>query len=362
MSVTEISVVLDPGQFREAERPLLRSDGVEVSLFRYDTGVAAARIANRRGHVIVLPYLGQMIWDAVFDGVRLTMGSMFDMPRPAEGIRDTYGCFCYHCGILRMGNPGPDDDHPLHGEMPCAPMDRAWLEVGAGDESRFVRLVSEREYIKGFGDHYVARPSVTVRPDRSLIDIAMAVENRAGRAMDLMYMCHLNFALPEGGRIVQPAAFTAENMVARTAVPSHVPASPEYLALIAAIARDPAIMETLDDPRRFDPEQVCYIRNLRTDARGVAHFLLQRREGDGFAVGYRPADFPHLVRWILCNADQQVAGFALPSTCEPEGYTAEKRKGNVQSLPRGGRKDFCVRAGYVDRGEAATLASLIRSL
>ncbi len=148
----------------------------------------------------------------------------------------------------------------------------------------------------------------------------------------------------------------------RTAVPSHVPATPEYKALIAAIARDPSIMETLDNPRRFDPEQVCYIRNLRTDANGVAHFLLQRREGDGFVIGYRPSDFPHTIRWILCNADQQVAGFALPSTCEPEGYTAEKRKGNVQSLPPGGRKDFCVRTGYLDSGEADSLASLIRSL
>jgi hypothetical protein len=360
--VTEISVALDQAQFGEAEKPLLRTDGLDVSLFRYQTGVAAARITNRRGHLIVLPYLGQMIWDVVFDGVRLTMGSMFAMPRPADGIRDTYGCFCYHCGILRMGNPGPEDDHPLHGEMPCAPMDGAWLEVGEDEEGPLLRLVSEREYIKGFGDRYIARPSVTVRPDRALIDIAMAVENRAGRAMDLMYMCHVNFALPEGGRIVQPAAFTGENMVVRTAVPSHVPANPEYLALIAAIAHDPSILETLDDPDRFDPEQVCYIRNLRTDARGVAHFLLRRREGDGFAIGYRPTDFPHTVRWILCNADQQVAGFALPSTCEPEGYTAEKRKGNVQSLPPGGRKDFSVRAGYLGRGEAESLAALIRSL
>jgi len=173
-----------------------------------------------------------------------------------------------------------------------------------------------------------------------------------------MYMCHVNFALPEGGRIIQPVAFAPENMIVRTAVPSHVPATPEYKALIAAIARDPSIMETLDEPRRFDPEQVCYIRNLRTDENGVAHFLLRRREGDGFVIGYRPSDFQHTVRWILCNAGQQVAGFALPSTCEPEGYTAEKRKGNVQSLEPGGSKTFCVRTGYLDRAEADRMAAM----
>jgi len=359
--MAEASVTLSRPLFQEKEKLFLESEGIRASLFRYETGVAAVRLANRRGHLIVLPYLGQMIWDAVFDGVRLAMTSMFAMPRPATTILGTYGCFCYHAGLLRMGNPGPEDDHPLHGEMPCARMDRASLEIGEDAEGTFVRLVSEHEYIKGFGDHYLARPSVTIRPERTVFDIAMSVENLAGNPMDLMYMCHVNFALPEGGRIVQPAAFTAENMTVRTAVPSHVPATAEYQALIEAIARDPSIMEILDAPRRFDPEQVCYIRNLRTDDRGVAHFLLQRREGDGFVIGYRPSDFPHTVRWILCNADQQVAGFALPSTCEPEGYTAEKRKGNVQSLPSGGRKEFFVRTGYLEPSEAERMASLIRS-
>ena len=45
-----------------------------VSLLRYDTGVEAVRLANRRGYVIVLPYFGQTLWDASFDGVRLGMG------------------------------------------------------------------------------------------------------------------------------------------------------------------------------------------------------------------------------------------------------------------------------------------------
>ena len=41
---------------------------------------------------------------------------------------------------------------------------------------------------------------------------------------------------------------------------------------------------------------------------------------------------PHTIRWILANSDQRVAAFAMPATCEPEGYSAEKRKGNVRSL------------------------------
>ena len=60
--------------------------------------------------------------------------------------------------------------------------------------------------------------------------------------------------------------------------------------------------------------------------------MLRRPEGDAFVVSYAPSSLPHLVRWVLCNADQQVAALALPSTCEPEGYLAESRKGHVRTV------------------------------
>ena len=55
--------------------------------------------------------------------------------------------------------------------------------------------------------------------------------------------------------------------------------------------------------------------------------MLLRREGDAFAIAWDPEAMPHTIRWILDNSDQRVAAFAMPATCEPEGYTAEKRKG-----------------------------------
>jgi len=46
-----------------------------------------------------------MIWDAVFDGVRLGMRSMFSAPRRTETIIGTYGCLAYHSDLLRNGCP-----------------------------------------------------------------------------------------------------------------------------------------------------------------------------------------------------------------------------------------------------------------
>jgi hypothetical protein len=49
----------------------------------------------------------------------------------------------------------------------------------------------------------------------------------------------------------------------------------------------------------------------------------------------------------------------MPATCEPEGYTVEKREGNVRSLASGARARFVVRIGYVDKEHAASAAACI---
>jgi hypothetical protein len=342
--------------FADKERIVFESAGIEVSAFRYDTGVEAIRLANARGFVVVLPYMGQMVWDASFEGVRLTMGSLFDAPRPAQVILDTYGCYAYHSGLLRNGNPGPQDTHAPHGEMPVAPMDACHLEL---DKSGAVKLVSTREYRRGFGAHYLAEPSVTLAPEQTLFDITMQVRNMSGFAMDLMYMCHINPAFVEDGHIIQPAPWTPEHMTVRTAVPAHIPVTPAFQAQMAALAADPGRMEILDPSLTYDPEQVFYLHGLRPDADGVVHCMLRRPEGDGFAVSWRPDEFSHVVRWLMRNPDVQVAAFALPATCAPEGYTAERAKGTVRSLAPGASAHFSVRTGYLDNKAAAVLQAAI---
>ena len=352
---------LDPALFTAAGRIVLQMGELQAVAFRYPTGVAALRLANARGHVVVLPYQGQIVWDAVFDGVRLTMGSLFDAPRPATEIIDTYGCFAFHSGLLRNGCPGPEDTHPLHGEMPCATLDSASLAAGEDLAGPFLRLQGERLFVRGFASRYRASPSVTLRAGATVFDIAMAVENTGGRAMDLMYMCHVNFAFVAGAELVQPAPFDAAHVAVRSAIPAHVPASPAYGEKIAALARDPSSTRRLD-PAAYDPEQVFYLHGLGRDPAGDTHLLLRRPQGDGFALSYSPEQFPHSVRWLLHDADHQVAAFALPATCEPEGYAAELRKGNMQSLAAGARIGFTVRAGYLDQAGAAARATTIARL
>ena len=345
----------------ETERTVLACGELSAALFRYSTGVEALRLRNARGELVVLPWMGGMIWSARFDGVDLTMRSQFATPRPTGAIAGTYGCFAFHSGLLRNGVPAPEDDYTAHGEFPCAAMDRAWLELD-GDAAGILRVVSAREHVVGFGAHYLAHPSLTLYPGATLFDVGLAVENLSGKPMELMYMCHLNFAFAPGARCVQPAPFTPERTAVRRAVPAHVQPTPAYLTLIDDLTADPARMECLNEPDLYDPEQVFYLNGLGTDATGDTHLMLLRREGDGFAASYAPASFPHTVRWVLSDPDQAVAAFALPSTCQPEGYAAERRKGHVRVLPPRGAAAFTVRTGYLDRPAAERMEGLIGSL
>lgn len=362
-AIAATTLPLQPDMFpRNWTRLILENDDFKVEAFRFSTDVEALRIANRRGTITVLPYLGQMVWDAVFDGRSLAMGNAFDAPRHGHSILDSYGAFAYHAGVLRNGTPSPEDTHSLHGEMPVARMDRAGLRLGQDAAGPFIEVTGQAEYVQGFGAHYMASPSVRLRAASGLIEIEMRVRNLSAHPMELMYMLHANFDFVANARIHQPAPFTPERTKVRKAVPGHVTPSAEFLAFLDDLARKPERMQTLSEPDMYSPEQVFYIKDLATDQAGRTRLAMELPEGDAFSVGYAPADFPHCVRWVLNDGDAQVAAFALPSTCEPEGYTAEKAKGHVRMLAPGEEVRFPITLGYLDAVEARSTLDEIATL
>ena len=151
MSISS-KIYLNKSYFKENHTDIIENDDFKVTLFRYPSGIESVKIANSKGYVELLPYMGQIIWDAEFNGISLRLKNIFKEPKPATCIVDTYGCFAFHSGLLANGCPGPEDTHPMHGEFSCAKMDEAWLEIS--DDS--VSLVSKYEYCQGFSYHYIA--------------------------------------------------------------------------------------------------------------------------------------------------------------------------------------------------------------
>ncbi|MGY6027321.1 aldose 1-epimerase family protein [Phytobacter sp. AG2a] len=324
--------------FTEQPRILLENSDFTVTAFRYASGVEGLKVQNSRGHLVILPWMGQMIWDAEFDGHDLTMRNMFSQPKPATEVVATYGCFAFHSGLLANGCPSPEDTHPLHGEMACAAMDDAWLEL----EECALRITGRYEYVMGFGHHYQAQPAVVVRKASALFDIQMAVTNLASVAMPLQYMCHMNYAY------VPDATFSQnipdEALTLRESVPAHVKPTEQWLAFNQRILQGEASLRTLSEPGLYDPEIVFFADKLEGYT-ATPEFRMEAPDGTAFVTRFSSAELNYVTRWILYNGDQQVAAFALPATCRPEGFLAARRNGSLIELAPRQTRSFTVTTG-----------------
>ena len=147
-------------QFRKPRTPACRNGEFTVSAFRYASGIEALRVSNARGEIIVLPFKGQQIWRARFDGRDLTMKSMFDEPVDTQVYLETYGAFMIHCGLTGLGAPGPEDSHPLHGEIPNAPFQKAWLEID--EASQRITIGGSYRHTVAFSTNYLATAKVAM--------------------------------------------------------------------------------------------------------------------------------------------------------------------------------------------------------
>ncbi|NWQ44371.1 aldose 1-epimerase family protein [Bacillus sp. EB106-08-02-XG196] len=331
-------IELQRDYFTENSKIIFRNEEMTASLFSYPSGVEAIELKNSLGGMVVLPYLGQMIWDLEFDNTDLKMKNMFSQPKKTASIIDTYGCFAFHSGLIRNGCPEPEDDHGLHGEMPCADMDRAWLEIN--DEG--IKICGEAEYVKGFGHHYLARPSVKMFNRETFIEISMKVKNLSGTEMPLQYMCHTNYAYVENAVMKQNIPDSAFKL--RESVPGHVKPTGQWMIYNKKLICGDERIAALNKPEMYDPEIVFFADKLN-QYQEEAEFEMVLPDGTAFFTRFSTAELNYATRWILHNRDQQVGAFVLPATCRPEGFLAAERSGTLLKLESGEERSFTVVTG-----------------
>jgi len=359
--MTETILHLTPAFFAERERVLVEHGALTASAFRYASGVAALRLKNECGELIMLPFQGQQIWSAEFGGRNLTMKSMFSQPNATRAYLENYGGFLLHCGVTAMGVPAGADTHPLHGELPNAPYQQASLSAGEDARGAYLALRGEYEHTVAFNDHYVARPEVRLYAGSSRFPISIAIANLKKTPMSLMYLAHVNFRPVDYGRLVYTALCTPEHARVRRSIPSHVHPPAGFAEFLDALAAHPEQHNVLAPGLAFEPEVVFFIDYL-ADADGWAHTMQVHPDGSADYIAHRPAELDHGVRWICRTPDQDALGICLPATAEPEGYHAELAKGNVRSLAAGASVRFDMEAGYLAPGEVVQMAAKIEAL
>jgi hypothetical protein len=357
----QTTVNLHPSFFTEAEKTLTKHDGLTAFTFLYSTGVHGLRLVNKVGQIIVLPFQGQQIWDVEFYGRTLTMKSMFNGPNPTTEYLHTYGGFLLHCGVTAMGVPTAEDSHPLHGELPNAPYQTAQLLIGQDERGAYLGVTGSYQYTVAFSHNYVARPVVKLYADSSRIHISMTVKNLKYSEMELMYLAHVNFRPVDNGKLVYSAPCDPDHVRVRSSIPSHIRPPEGYREFLTKLEMQPEKHNLLAPDLAFDPEVVFFIDYLADEA-GWAHSMQVHPDGSADFISHRPAELDHGVRWISRTADQDALGIILPATAEPEGYTAEKAKGNIKVLPPGGEFHFDLAVGALNPAETKEMETKISQI
>ncbi len=354
-----IRIEIERRFFGEKERLLAEGAGLAVFAFRYDSGIEALRLRGRRGECVVLPFKGQQIWSASFDGREIGMRTMFAEPVATQNYVETYGAFFIHCGLTAMGPPGPEDHHPLHGELPNAPFQRAWLVFD--EAASTATIAGSYQHTVAFKANYRAVASVQLQADGTMLDIGLHAENLKRTPMELMYLGHANFLPVDDAELAYSAICSPETVRVRRSIPSHIAPPPGYAAFIAELSENPGLHHVLKPGLGFDPEVVFAI-DMLADSEGWVHALQRHPDGQGDYITYRRRQAPHTVRWICRTPDQDALGLALPATAGVEGYTVEKQKGQVLAVEGGGSWTIEMKAGAVTRPEADRIASHINAI
>lgn len=348
-----------PEHFARGEVLVARSGALSASTFRFASGVCAVRLRSDRGEVVILPFQGQHIWSAQVDGRNLGWRSMVTEPVPNVPFLATFGGFMQHCGLSGVGGPGPEDTHALHGELPNAPYQEAWLEAGSDARGEYLGLGGRFHNAAAFTLDYVAEPLVKLYEGATLFNVEMKITNQKQTPMEMFYLAHVNFLPIDDARLVYSAPRNGVRV--RANIPSHVMANPDYAALIDSLKANPEQHETIVPGRLFDPE-VVFLIDYVADADGWGHTMQVHPDGSADYLRHRVAELRHVTRWISRTLDQDALAMAEVGTSEPDGAILEREKGNAKILQPGESFHASFDVGTLPAAEAQQVEAHVEKL
>lgn len=358
MDNDSVKFFLKENNFRDCKEKIAAYKQISVYAFRFPSGVAALEITNKKGRIIILPFHGQQIWDAEFAGRRLTMHSPVLEPKPTRDFLSNMGAFMFHCGMSAMGSPGPEDTHPVHGELVNAPYKNVYLDAGLDEQGFYIGLGREYEHAAAFGYHYLAQPYIRIYENETLIHGSMHVTNLNRTPMEYMYLAHINFLPVDHGRFVYSAVPDKEHVHVRKKLPESMRPSKEMIEFVRTLVDHPEKHHVLEPDLPYDPE-IVFLIDYQADKNGWAHALHIHPDGTADYVTHKPAQLDTGIRWICRTPDQQALGMEA-GTAGPEGYTAEKKKGKVKILDPGAEFYCEFKAGLLSLAETQQMEKYIK--
>lgn len=313
---------LQKEMFSSRARTVLEAGEFKAVTFTYSSGVCALQVRNARCSYILLPFSGQQVWRYTVDGEEMTMKSMFDEPEDTKDFESSYGAFLIHCGLTAMGNPSEEDPHPLHGELPLAHYQKAWIEIGEDSEGEFIRTGGSFLYRNALETSYVYSPSIRLNAGSATLIARDTIENKRSQPFPFMYMSHVNWRPFDGSRFVYGAPVDKEHIeVFREdwgdAISKENAKKLEDYTL--SLTEDPSRADIIDRKTQvYDPELCLCIRYV-PDESGWAHSMQLMPDGKACYVAFDTSYLPTGVRWMARTGEEDACGFCLPNTGNHKG-------------------------------------------
>lgn len=347
------------------DRPLeLLQDGeFTATAFKYETGVCGLKIKNKHCSMVVLPYMGQQIWFAEFDGRSLTQKSIFDQPQATTKFGDNYGGFLLHCGLTNINCAGEGEDYPLHGELPFANYQKTYIGIGRDEKGKYLAVGGTFTYRNSQEYHYTYSPELRLYEGASVVEMYIDIQNHRHQALEYMFMCHINWLAIDGSHLIYSAVKDTEHIkVDPTELGGDSPRAVKIREYGKLLQKNPMLADVLDSETQcYDPE-MCINIKYKADKNGWAHAMQVMPEGDACYVGFRTKELPYALRWFCRTGDEDGIGIALPTTGTNRSTAYQKQHQLYNVLAPGEHDRLRFDFGHLNKEKTEIMRAYIETI
>lgn len=325
---TTINLTLQEPMFSPEMLELLHTPRCRIKTHKYCSGVEALHIFIGKAEIVWLPFLGGEIWDWKIDNQSQKFSGFVVEPAYGKSFLHNYGAFLIHCGVLAMGNPTKEDNHPQHGELPLSKPSGVWVEYDTENTEYPLTLCCSFTFQVPFIANYTFTPKIHIHASGTTMNIDGELTNTAKTPLSYQYLAHINFAYPDSGTLNYSIdQFTDKEVeILQDAIDGVTKNPDRMLKLDKNIVYDPELVAIIDHGKRAPSsyENPRYVLNSLVRNDGTTHWVVADTE---------PLD--HTVAWLTQTPDRAACGFSLPATSGPTGQANETRKGNLKYLGPG---------------------------
>ena len=329
--MTLTTVFVKPWFFADRPALLLADGSLKATAFRYETGVAGLKIENEDCSMVVLPYMGQQIWEATFHGKNLTQKSIFPIPQNTTKFGDNYGGLLLHCGLTNINGAEEGEDYPLHGELPFANYQQVYTGIGEDEKGRFLAVGGTYTYRNSQEFYWSYSPQLRLYEGKSVLEMHIDIHNKRHAELEYMFMCHMNWLGVEGSRIVYSAK-PEDMMPDPPSMDGDSPRAVKMREFAKKIKADPTAADILDRENTCCDPELCISVKYQADDNGWGHAMQVFPEGDACYVGFDTAKLPYALRWYCRTGDEDGVGIALPTTGTNRSTRYQKEHGLFNTM------------------------------